>query len=205
MSNEIRIVDPKTGGAKGQKDERFDLMPFEALEELARVYGIGARKYDDDNWRRGYRYRLSAGALMRHVSRWMQREDRDPETGCHHLAHAAWHCLTLITFQMLGLGTDDRARHATPPPASVDTSAPTEAAELSPDEPIPFVVVPLPPLVPADLDVPITHDPDFEPFPYREDGSEGEDAALDLEHTLSGIGASVSIDAAAEALERGSP
>ncbi len=118
---EVRITDPVTGGQKGQKPERFDLIPFDALEEVARVYGVGAEKYADDNWLKGYAWRLSAGALLRHVARFMVGEDRDPETGCLHLAHAAWHCLTLLTFAMRNLGTDDRA-----PPL---------------DEPIPYAVV----------------------------------------------------------------
>lgn len=106
--SEVRIVDPTTGGEKGQKPERYDLFPFDALDEIARVYGVGAQKYADDNWLRGYSWRLSAGALCRHVARFMVGEDRDPETGCLHLAHAAWHCLTLITFKLRELGTDDR-------------------------------------------------------------------------------------------------
>lgn len=107
--SEVRITDPKTGGQKGQKDERYDLFPFDALDEEARVYGVGAKKYADDNWLKGYSWRLSLGALLRHVARWACGEDRDPETGCHHLAHASWHCRALMTFQLRGLGTDDRA------------------------------------------------------------------------------------------------
>lgn len=118
MSEEIRVTDPTTGGQKGQKLERFDLFPFDALEELARVYGIGAKKYADDNWLKGYRWRLSAGALLRHVARFMLGEDIDPETGCLHLAHAAWHCLTLIVFYKRRLGTDDRAVLQTRPEAT---------------------------------------------------------------------------------------
>jgi hypothetical protein len=105
---EERIVDPKTGGMKGQKDERFDLIPWRALAELARVYGKGAKKYDDHNWLKGYRWSLSFGALMRHVALWAVGKDLDDETGLHHLAHAAWHCMTLMTFSGEGLGTDDR-------------------------------------------------------------------------------------------------
>lgn len=105
---EERITDPNTGGQKGRKDERWDLFPFDALDELARVYAFGAKKYADDNWLKGYSWRLSLGALLRHVSRFACGEDRDPETGCLHLAHAAWHCLTLVTFRLRGLGTDDR-------------------------------------------------------------------------------------------------
>lgn len=120
--SEVTIVDPKTGGKKGQKDERFDLIPMDALEELARVYGFGAKKYDDDNWLKGYAWRLSLGALGRHVAKWALGQDRDPETGLHHLAHAAWHCLALMVFGMRGLGTDDIPTRKTPdskcPPAS---------------------------------------------------------------------------------------
>jgi hypothetical protein len=110
MGTEVIMTDPKTGGMKGQKIERFDLLPFDALEEIARVYGFGATKYADDNWLKGYSWRLSAGAMLRHIAKFMVGEDRDIESGCHHLAHVAWHCLTLITFTMRGLGTDDRAK-----------------------------------------------------------------------------------------------
>jgi len=107
-AGEIRIKDPATGGEKGQKAERYDLFPFDALDEVARVYGAGAQKYSPDNWLRGYSWRLSAGALLRHVARFMCGESMDAETGCHHLACAAWHCLTLMTFEKRKLGTDDR-------------------------------------------------------------------------------------------------
>lgn len=109
-TSEVVVTDPKTGGKKGQKDERFDLLPFDALEEVARVYGMGAKKYEPDNWLKGYSWRLSLGALLRHVGRWAIGEDRDLESGLHHLAHAAWHCLTLITFDRRRLGTDDRGK-----------------------------------------------------------------------------------------------
>lgn len=105
---EERITDPVTGGQKGRKAERFDLIPWDAMEEVARVYDYGSRKYEDDNWLRGYAWRLSVGALFRHVARFMLGEDRDPESGCLHLAHACWHTLTLITFYLRRLGTDDR-------------------------------------------------------------------------------------------------
>ena len=43
--SEVRIVDPNTGGEKGQKDARFDLIPQEAIWMLAEAYGRGAEKY----------------------------------------------------------------------------------------------------------------------------------------------------------------
>lgn len=106
-TGEERVVDPVTGGAKGRKLERYDLVPWAALDEVARVYGTGAAKYSDWNWMLGYNWSLSLGALFRHASLFAQGEDRD-ESGHHHLAHAAWHCLTLMTFAMMGRGQDDR-------------------------------------------------------------------------------------------------
>lgn len=111
-SSEVRVTDPKTGGQKGRKAERYDLIPFAALDELARVYGVGAEKYEAHNFLKGYDWSLSAGALMRHVAEWMKGTDTDPETECHHLAHAAWHCLALIMFDRFDLGADDRWRPA---------------------------------------------------------------------------------------------
>ena len=108
MRGEERVVDPETGGAKGRKLERYDLVPWGALDEVARVYGVGAAKYEDWNWLRGYDWSLSLGALVRHVSLFAQGEDRDAESGLHHLGHAAWHCLTLMTYQATGRGRDDR-------------------------------------------------------------------------------------------------
>lgn len=108
MSEEIRVVNEKTGGAKGSKDERFDLIPYEAVAEIARVYGMGAKKYDPHNWRKGYDWGLSYAALMRHVTAFWNGEDLDPESGLPHMAHAGWHCLTLLTFMKDHEALDDR-------------------------------------------------------------------------------------------------
>lgn len=110
QSGEVRVTDPNTGGQKGRKPERYDLLPFAALDEVARVYGMGAEKYEDWNWAKGYAWSLSLGAMQRHISAWAQGEDTDPESGYSHLAHAAFHCFGLITFQHHDLGTDDRWR-----------------------------------------------------------------------------------------------
>lgn len=87
-----------TGGQKGQKLARFDLIAFTWLWEVATVCGFGAKKYDDDNWRKGYSWRLSYGAMQRHLSQFWTGENYDEESGLHHLAHAAWHCMVLFVF-----------------------------------------------------------------------------------------------------------
>jgi hypothetical protein len=108
---ETRVVDPISGGQKGAKLARFSLIPPEFLWELAEHYGRGAKKYDDRNWERGYKWSLTLDALGRHLTQWLMGEDRDPETGGHHLIAVAWHAIALFIFQKRKLGTDDvRAR-----------------------------------------------------------------------------------------------
>lgn len=107
---EVRITDPDTGGQKGSKIVRMDLVPAEVRRQDGLVYGAGAQKYADDNWRRGYDWRLSLSALFRHVNAWEQGEDWDEELTelagepVSHLAAARWHLATLFTFQQEGLG-----------------------------------------------------------------------------------------------------
>lgn len=108
---EIRIVDPTTGGQKGSKLARFDLIPPEPLWALAEHYGRGALKYDDRNYEKGYKWGLSFAALQRHLYQWVGGESFDAETGTHHLISAAWHCFALFLFETRTLGTDDIRRH----------------------------------------------------------------------------------------------
>lgn len=95
---EIRVTNEQTGGMKGSKIAQLFDAPPAALLALARVYGKGAEKYDHHNYRKGYKWSLSYNALLRHVLASIDGEDVDPESGELHMAHAAWHCLTLIQF-----------------------------------------------------------------------------------------------------------
>ena len=105
---ETRIVDPDTGGQKGQKLARFDLLPVEALWEIAEHFGRGAEKYADRNWERGYKWSLSYAALMRHLTAWWGGEEFDEETGSHHLAAVGFHAMVLLTFIHTHPEGDDR-------------------------------------------------------------------------------------------------
>lgn len=87
---------------------RMDLVPVEVIVELARVYTAGTVKYEGDNWRKGMKWSRCVAALYRHLTKWQAGMTFDTETQCHHLAHVAWNALTLMIYQMEGLGTDDR-------------------------------------------------------------------------------------------------
>lgn len=111
-TSETRYVDPETGGEKGTKLARFDLIPEIPLYALAEHYGRGARKYEDDNWRRGYPWSISFAALNRHLWTWWNGEDLDPELGSHHLDAVAWHAFTLREFTETHPGLDNRPQVA---------------------------------------------------------------------------------------------
>lgn len=100
-TDEVRITSA-TGGSKGSKIARFDLIPTGPLWELAEHYGKGAQKYKrvngKDNWRNGYDWSLSYAALQRHANAFWNGEDIDPENGSKHIIAAAWHCLALAHF-----------------------------------------------------------------------------------------------------------
>lgn len=113
---ETRVVDPVTGGEKGQKLAQLGAVDPAALMEVARVAGFGAEKYARYNFAKGYAWSLSFDAMMRHLLAFWGGEEGDPESGLPHLAHAAWHCLALLTFQERGRGTDDRIGSVLDPP-----------------------------------------------------------------------------------------
>jgi len=89
---------------------RYDLLPPDALEELVGIYTMGAKKYGDRNWESGISYGRVYGAIMRHLWAWWRGQENDDESGCSHLAHAAWGCFALIAYQQRGLEKqlDDR-------------------------------------------------------------------------------------------------
>lgn len=99
----------------------FDLVPFDALAAVHRVMVFGAGKYGARNWERGMGWLRLWNACLRHLFAWVAGEDRDPETGESHLAHAACCILFLLAYVTRQAGTDDRT-----PPLAIE--APREAA-----------------------------------------------------------------------------
>lgn len=87
---------------------RFDLLPPEAIEELARHYGKGAVKYVDRNWEKGMSWGRCFASMMRHAWAFWRGEDFDPENGTHHMVAVAWNAIAIYTYATRNIGTDDR-------------------------------------------------------------------------------------------------
>jgi hypothetical protein len=107
LSREVRTVS-STGGEKGTKPERHDLIPIDPLNLLAELYGRGAAKYAAHNWRRGYNWSNSYAAAQRHMTAFWNGEDIDPEMGTPHVINAAFHMFALAQFMQDYPEFDDR-------------------------------------------------------------------------------------------------
>lgn len=87
---------------------RMSLIPFVALRALGDVYAYGEKKYAPNNWLKGMAWSEMQDSLLRHYERWSIGEKVDPESGLLHSAHMAWNSIGLLTYELLGLGQDDR-------------------------------------------------------------------------------------------------
>jgi hypothetical protein len=101
----------KVAARKNDQDKPpMDLLPPGPLFELAKLYAHGATKYAPYNWRKGMEWSRVYAALLRHVMIWWDGESIDPEFGLSHLVHALWNAITLVCYELEGLGTDDRPK-----------------------------------------------------------------------------------------------
>lgn len=97
------------GGVKYDSGKpRIELIPSMPIRELAKVYTMGAEKYEDDNWRKGMKWGRVYGALQRHLLAFWEGEEQDQESGLSHLAHAMWGCVTLLWYSVYRREFDDR-------------------------------------------------------------------------------------------------
>ena len=101
-------VDLQTGVKYDAGKPRMDLVSPYALEEMAKVMTIGAKKYGDHNWRKGLLWSRVFGALLRHGYAYWRGENTDPETGLSHLAHVMCCAMFLLEYSQTHIELDDR-------------------------------------------------------------------------------------------------
>jgi len=94
---------------EGRKDDglRYDLIPSYPLALVAEVFTIGARKYADNNWRKGIPWHKMYRALISHANRFWAGESRDPD-GQHHLASVVFMAMALMEYEKTAKQLDDR-------------------------------------------------------------------------------------------------
>lgn len=88
---------------KGRKFDlgktRWELLPWDEVEDIVRVLMFGSAKYEDFNWQKVPEAKARYfDASMRHLIAWKQGEKKDKETGISHLAHLGCCALFLAWF-----------------------------------------------------------------------------------------------------------
>ena len=89
-----------TGGLKKDNGKPgMDLLPYDALVEIAKVLDFGKQKYDAHNWKKGIEYSRVVAAAYRHLGEYTEGRRVDSETGLSHVAHAACNLLFLLWYE----------------------------------------------------------------------------------------------------------
>jgi hypothetical protein len=104
-------VKDNPGGTALKNDSgkpRYDLIPSDALDGLARLLGQGATKYEARNWEKGFTWSRLYAALERHARKWWRGQDYDVADGQHHLLSVIATAMMLYAHQARNLGQDDR-------------------------------------------------------------------------------------------------
>ena len=89
------------------------LVPVEAIASAAKVFGFGAQKYGEWNWRDDIdetTWTRTYSSIQRHLMAWNSGEDLDPESSLPHLDHALSQLMILKmqTLEATNLEMDNR-------------------------------------------------------------------------------------------------
>jgi predicted HAD superfamily Cof-like phosphohydrolase len=89
---------------------RLDLLPIDPMMQIANVFGFGAKKYFANSYRQGETvvWSRTYGSIMRHMMAFWSGEDKDPESGLDHLAHAGTQLFILMEHTAHNKNKDDR-------------------------------------------------------------------------------------------------
>jgi len=105
----------KTGEKKDEGKARFELLPYEAIEAVARILTAGAKKYADRNWEKGIAYGRVFGAIQRHLTAFWNARLSGSDGINHadgnesHLDHAICELMFLSAYEKRGMKDfDDR-------------------------------------------------------------------------------------------------
>lgn len=111
---EPSIGDPKLKASNPKDAIGSDKLPLHLWPETATVLGAlglldGTLKYGRSNFRAaGVRASVYYDACRRHINKWFEGEDNDPDSGLPHLSHALACLAIIVDAQAANSLTDDR-------------------------------------------------------------------------------------------------
>ena len=104
-------VDGKADRHNANKPD-LSLIPMCLLEDEARVWQHGAKKYEKNNWVRGQNWSIPLASALRHLAKWQAGQDNDDESGESHIAHAIANLHMITLYIRTHKGGDDRVKIA---------------------------------------------------------------------------------------------
>lgn len=112
LSNNDAVVEFTPAAPTGIKHDQdkadMSLLSNVALLKIAQVMTFGKKKYSAHNWRGGFVWSRPLAAAARHLFAYIGGEDKDPETGLSHLAHACCCLFFVLEFEDTHQDLDDR-------------------------------------------------------------------------------------------------
>lgn len=99
-----------SGARYNQGKAKFNLIPLNLLDDTARVWEYGAKKYAAWNWAKGADWNVPFDSLMRHLAAWQNGEDIDPESGLPHTAHIICNAMMLVHYERFYPEGDNRPK-----------------------------------------------------------------------------------------------
>ena len=86
----------------------LSLLPKVFLEEVAKAFMVGEKKYGRYNYCKGHNASQLIAAAQRHLTSWFEGEEHDPIDGQHHLGSVGACVAMLLRQNQLGTLKDDR-------------------------------------------------------------------------------------------------
>lgn len=91
------MIDKATRYNEGKP--RLGLIPPEIIIGIGEVLTFGAKKYDDNNWKKGLSDENCMSSCLRHLMAYQAGEEVDSESGLSHLKHAACNLAFMLYFK----------------------------------------------------------------------------------------------------------
>lgn len=109
------VCNPDTRGSTPDEEYRLDkgkspvgLVPPEVIWALADILQYGAKKYSPRAWEEGGPWMRTYASALRHMLKWAEGEDIDPESNLPHIEHALCNIAFLVTYTRRRVGEDTR-------------------------------------------------------------------------------------------------
>ena len=105
MPEEKTIYNTGASRSADAKGVRYDLVPAEGIEAVAKAMYVGSIHHGDHNWKKGLKHSVYINHALRHINLYMQGKDGEDHIG-HALANLmmlVWNSKHLPEFNDLGI------------------------------------------------------------------------------------------------------